>query len=84
MVKSLVRGGSRGGGSWGSGPLPPLWGTPKLHKEGKKVVCARANTALLVLNSCPDPPPSDGQFYEEKKRVTFWYFLKCKLLHFIK
>ena len=25
------------GGSWGSGPPhPPFWGTPKLHKEGKK------------------------------------------------
>ena len=38
---SDVRGRSRGGGggSWGSGP--PFWGTPKLHKEGKKC-CAHA------------------------------------------
>ena len=39
----VFRGGSRGGGSWGSGPPPPFWGTPKLHKEEKNVarVCAK-------------------------------------------
>ena len=41
------RGGSRGG-SWGSGPPPPLpppfWGTPKLHKEGKNGARMRAKT----------------------------------------
>ena len=34
----------RGGGSWGSGPPPPFWGTPKLHKEGKNVPRVRAKT----------------------------------------
>ena len=31
------RGGSRGGGDLGGHDTPPpFWGTPKLHKEGKK------------------------------------------------
>ena len=33
----------QGGGSWGSGPPPPFWGTPKLHKEGKNGARVRAN-----------------------------------------
>ena len=44
-----------GGGSWGSGSPPPLWGTPKFHKEGGGG--HHANTARLGLNSYPDPPP---------------------------
>ena len=45
MMTSCCRGGSsRGGGSLGSGPPSPLWGTPQLHKEGKKnVACVCVN-----------------------------------------
>ena len=34
------------------------WGTPKLHKEGKKTLCTCARMAgVLVLYSYTDPPP---------------------------
>ena len=40
FITSGYRGGSWGGG--GVGVLTPsFWGTPKLHKEGKNVVCVR-------------------------------------------
>ena len=50
------RGGSRGGGSWGSGP-PPFGGHLNFIKRGKTSrVCARKGRDL-VLDSYPDPPP---------------------------
>ena len=30
--------------AWGSGPPPPFWETPKLHKEGEKVACVHGKT----------------------------------------
>ena len=39
-------GGGGRGGPGGQDP-PPFWGTPKLHKEGKKRrACARENAAF--------------------------------------
>ena len=51
----LFRGGSGGGGGvlGVRNPPPPLWGTTKLHKEGKNVACMRGKTAHF---SYPDPP----------------------------
>ena len=53
-VLVLIRGRSKGGGSWGSGPH--LSGTPKLHKEGKQCVCVYANTASFCTKHFPPPP----------------------------
>ena len=48
--------GGGGGGSWGSGLPPSLWGTPKLHKEGKNVVCVcPTRTPPPLLKSCIRP-----------------------------
>ena len=38
-LRKVTRGGSREvGGSWGSRPPPPFWGTPKLREREKNVV----------------------------------------------
>ena len=34
--------------------MPPFWGTPKLHREGKNVTRMHANTPRF---SYPEPPP---------------------------
>ena len=47
FIYSLSRGGStRGGGEGPGGQDPPFWGTPKLHKEGKKRMHAKKNAAV--------------------------------------
>ena len=51
----ISRGGSRAGVPGGQDPHtppPPFWGTPKLHKEGKKTLCTCTRKhCVLVLNS---------------------------------
>ena len=51
-------GGSKGGSVLGVRTPPPFWGNPKLHKEGKNVVCVCVwKCCVLVFNSYADPPP---------------------------
>ena len=57
----MTRGRSRGWGFLGvggpGGQDPPFWGTPKLHKEGKKTLSMyERKSRALLLNSYPDPP----------------------------
>ena len=64
MKSWRIHGGGGGGGPGGpdhlppTPPPPPFWGTPKLHKEGKRTsrACTR-KLCVLVLNSYLDPPP---------------------------
>ena len=58
-ISILIRGGSRGGGGdpRGQDPLPPFWGTPKLHKEGKTLHACAPIGHVLVLNSYLNTPP---------------------------
>ena len=53
-----ARGGSRGGGSWGSGP-PPFGGPPNFIKREKTSRACARKRRILVLNSYPDPPLSE-------------------------
>ena len=48
-IEHVYRGRSRGGGSWGSGP-PTFSETPKLNKEGKKMLsaCVQIHSILVT------------------------------------
>ena len=54
MVHGHTRGGSRAPDPQDSSP-PPLWGTPKLQKEGKKTlrVCTRIHRVLVPVTWNP-------------------------------
>ena len=62
-----------GGGGGPGGQDPPFWGTPKLHKEGKKR-CTRKRH-ILVLNSYPDPP------FQDPVSAPAVFYLKLEIRH---
>ena len=61
------RGGSRGRGSWGSGP-PPFVGPPNLIKRKKWRALARIRR-VSVLNRYLDPPPLSEILYPPLHRL---------------
>ena len=53
-----------GGGSWGSGPPPPFWETPKFNKEEKNVTRVHSETPRFSTEQLPGPPPPPSPLSE--------------------